>query len=484
MQEYLRGRLHVSWLVAWLSGGFLAGVAAALFAPNLFSMPQSIVIALPLMIIAFTKRLRLMVVLVLLAGVVLGLGRGASVQHGLQAYEPYYGAQVELSGKVSEDTVFGPRGDQRIQLLNIQIADKNLPGKVWVSSRTQLAIKRGDIVTFQGQLREGFGNLPASMFRAQLVHAERPVHGDVAREVRDWFAEKVRVAIPEPEASLGIGYLVGQRSTLPEELDNQLRLLGLTHVVVASGYNLTILVRFARRAFAKRSKYQATAAASAMIFSFVLITGFSPSMSRAALVTGLSLAVWYFGRKIHPFVLLPFSAAVTAFTNPAFVWGDIGWYLSFTAFAGIMILAPLLKHYFFGSAKNLGSLNQIVLETMSAQLATLPIIAFVFGQYSALALPANLLVLPLVPLAMLLTFFAGLGSLLLPGLAAVFGWPASLVLGYMTAVIDTLARLPGAASELHFGLAALVGSYAVLMAVCVLLWHKTGHSFRDDNIVV
>ena len=151
----------------------------------------------------------------------------------------------------------------------------------------------------------------------------------------------MREVVKEPQASLGIGFLTGQRSTLPDSLDEQLRIVGLTHIVVASGYNLTILVRFARRLFVRYSKYWATVSASVMICGFVLVTGFSPSMSRAALVTGLSLAAWYYGRKIHPLVLLLFAAAITVLINPSFLWGDIGWALSFTAFAGVMLLAPL-----------------------------------------------------------------------------------------------------------------------------------------------
>lgn len=436
-----------------------------------------------MVVVLWRSQMQVMIFAAILLGLLVGFYRGGTVQQALIVYKPYYGQQVEIRGRVSEDTALGPNGDQRVQLTAVVIDGRQLPGRVWISSSTQLIIKRGDIVVFRGQLREGFGNLPASMFRAELVRAERIPHGDVAREVRDWFADGARKIIPEPEASLGIGFLVGQRSTLPEDLDNQLRLLGLTHVVVASGYNLTILVRFTRRAFVKKSKYLATLAAALMIASFVLITGFSPSMSRAALVTGLSLLAWYFGRKVHPFVLLPFSAAVTALLNPAFVWGDIGWYLSFASFAGIMILAPLLKHYFFSKQAKLPSVVQILFETSSAQLATLPIIAYVFGQYSLLALPANLLILPLVPLTMLLTFIAGLTGVLLPTVGAPAGWPANALLSYMTSAVDWLAGLPGATGELRFSLLMLAGGYGMIVCLCVFLWRKTKHRFHEDSII-
>ena len=95
-----------------------------------------------------------------------------------------------------------------------------------------------------------------------------------------------------------------------------------------------------------------------MILSFMAMTGFSPSMSRAGLVAGLSLAAWYYGRTIHPLVLLPVAAGTTLLINPQFGWNDLGWQLSFAAFAGVIILAPLLQRYFFGD-KEPGVFRQI-----------------------------------------------------------------------------------------------------------------------------
>jgi hypothetical protein len=88
-----------------------------------------------------------------------------------------------------------------------------------------------------------------------------------------------------------------------------------------------------------------------MILSFMAITGWSASMTRAGLVAGLSLWAWYYGRKFHPVTLLAIAASVTATVYPPYAWGDIGWALSFAAFAGVMIIAPIVTSYFFGSEK-------------------------------------------------------------------------------------------------------------------------------------
>ena len=147
------------------------------------------------------------------------------------------------------------------------------------------------------------------------------------------------------------------------------------------------------------------------------------------------------------------------------------------------MLAPLITQYFWGKAQ-LGMFKRIVIETMSAQLATLPIIAFIFGQYSPLALPANLLILPLIPLTMALTFAGGLAGVLLPGIAWLVGLPANLLLQYMTAVTSWLAGTPLSSGEINFGLPALIVGYAMLIAAGWYMWRKTNHNFGRDNIVV
>lgn len=436
-----------------------------------------LVAGLGLLVVVFAKRLRVMAVAAVVAGLLLGGWRGGIEQQALQTYIPYQGQALMVSGYVSEDASFGAKGDQRLHLKNVRLAGKGLPGELWVSTPSKQEVKRGDVVYVEGKLSEGFGSLAAVLFRARLVRVERPHPGDVARVVRDWFADGVRAAVSEPQASLGIGYLTGQRSALPASLDEQLRIVGLTHAVVASGYNLTILVAFARKAFSKISKYLSALSAGAMILSFMLITGFSPSMSRAGLVAGLSLVAWYFGRKIHPLVLLPFAAAVTILLHPSYVWGDIGWYLSFAAFSGIILLAPLLLAYFWGRDPP-GQIAQLLVETVAAFLITLPIILCAFGQFPTYAVVANMLVLPLVPLAMLLTFGAGVVGLIVPGMAQSAGFPGQIVLSYMTRTIEQIANLPNAQIALRFGVLELVSSYAILSMLSIYMWRRTGLRFR------
>lgn len=437
----------------------------------------------PLLVVGFWRGRIYALALVCIGGLLFGLGYGSAALGDRQVYQALMNGTITLSGRVKEDPSLSASGQLSLQLDEVEVETRQLPGTVLATVTPNDNIKRGDRVTAKGLVKEGLGSFAATMSRASLESLTRPVPGDVGRVVRDWFADEVRTAIPDPQASLGIGFLTGQKSALPEDLSNALKIAGLTHIVVASGYNLTILVRMARRLFVRVSKYLSALSSGLMIAMFMAVTGLSPSMTRAGLVSGLSLLAWYYGRQFHPLVLLPFAAAVTVLIQPSYVWGDLGWQLSFSAFAGVMILSPLLQRYFFGE-KEPGIIRQILGETISAHLITVPIIAMGFGVTSNVAIIANVLVVPLVPLAMLLTFVVGVLAIANIPLIEWIAVPTHWLLSYMTTVATWLSELPWAQSEIAIP-AWGWGIYALaLAAACFWMWRATKYNLREANTVI
>jgi len=280
-------------------------------------------------------------------------------------------------------------------------------------------------------------------------------------------------ALPEPLASFGLGLLIGQRSTLPETTEDQLRHVGLTHIIAVSGYNLTIIVLACRRLLAKWSKFQATVTCLALIGLFLLITGSSPPIVRASIISVLAIGVWYYGRNIKPMVLLLVAAAITVIANPIYLWGNVSWYLSFLAFFGVLVLAPLVTKRLFGD-KEPKIIVSILIESACATVLVLPYILYIFGEMSLVSLPANLLVIPFIPLAMLLALVAGLSGMFVPAFAGWLAWPANLLLTYMLDVASLLSRVPHAFIEnIRFSLGHMLGGYALIGLLCTILWHKT-----------
>lgn len=436
--------------------------------------------SLALLWLARRKRLVLAVPAVLVVGLLIGSWRGGDVHSQVVRYDQLADQKVGVSGTVIQDATYGSKHQVDFMIERVSVDGRHLPGQVRVTTFDPVMPRQGDEVRVSGKAKPGFGNYQLGMYYAK-VEVVRP-GGSPWAWLRHQFSAAIRSVVPEPQASLGLGFLLGIKSQLPDELNDQLKIVGLTHIVVASGYNLTILVRAARRMLANRSKYQATAVAVCLMVGFVGVTGFSPSMTRAALVTSLSLAAWYYGRVIHPVVLILFAAAVTGVWNPLYVWGDIGWYLSFLAFGGVMLLAPLVLKRLFGDRK-IPQLAQIIVETLCAELATLPLTMFVFGSVSVVSLVANLAVAPLVPLAMLLTFMAGAACVLLPGFGGWLALPAVWLLGYMTGMVPWLAAIPWAKQQMSLTVTGLVVGYAVLLGVGVLAWWKLRYNYLSKSVV-
>lgn len=479
----MRHRPHVSWLIAVGSVGIVVGAAGSAYLDaRYWSGPEWLIVALLGALASLMSRSKLAVIIILFAGLSLGVWRGSQLLVGLEGLRSLQGSSTVVVGRVLEDPTLSKTGDVQMKLGDITVDGHPLDGVLWASVSAVPDVKRSDYVSVSGDVSEGFGNIPTAIFRGQLLSIERQDYIDVGRDARDSFAGGIRSAISEPEASLASGFLVGQKTELPEKLSNDMKLLGLTHIVVASGYNLSILIRFTRRWLAKISRFTALAAGGALVYGFVHVTGFSPSMARASLVTGLSLVSWYYGRKVHPVILLAFAAGLTVMIDPSYSWGDLGWLLSFTSFVGVMILSPLLNRYFWGE-KDPGPISQVVIETMSAQVLTLPITLYVFGQYSPLSLLANVLILPLISVTMLLSFIAGFAGLVASSYAAIVGAPAQIVLMYMTAVVDYLAALPSAENEIKFGLSWLVVGYILIFWLVLFLRRRSNYEFREYNII-
>ena len=120
---------------------------------------------------------------------------------------------------------------------------------------------------------------------------------------------------------------------------------------------------------------------------------------------------------------------------------------------------------------------------MAAHLVTIPIVVPAFGYISNVAIPANILIVPLVPLAMLLTFIVGITALVLPSIVGIVGIPASWLLQYMTFTAQYLADLPWAKTVIVTPWWAVLGYVGLIIVGCMYMQRKTGFKLREVNII-
>jgi competence protein ComEC len=412
--------------------------------------------------------------LVAVLGLGLGLWRGDQYMDKYNAIHNLALQKVTIMATATNDSVYGNKSQiqfngNHIKLLSPYQAD--LAGSFKLSGFGEHMIYKGDRVEVTGKVFPSRGSNQATIAYAQLerLSAGSSPFDDLGRH----FSAGMQSALPEPLASFAMGLLIGQRNTLPAGITAALTAVGLVHIVAVSGYNLTILTRAAGR-LKLGSKYQKLVLSLLLIVGFVLLTGFSASIIRAAIVSALSLWAWFYGRRIKPWVIISFAAAVTAFWNPFYVWGDLSWYLSFLAFFGVLVIAPLISARFFKKQPKL--LTLVVLETLSAEIMTLPLIMMTFGQLSIIALIANALVVPLVPLAMLLAAVAGAAGAVIPQFAGWLALPARLLLTYMLDIVHLLANLPSALVHRSISTAYMLAIYATVAAVLLVVYHKLPES--------
>lgn len=480
MGRFWTEKIHKFYLNFVFCTSILVGfVLASLFKNLNFSGAVWLALGLILLIFSFWRARIWAVILIFSSGILLSFWRFSNFEIQKKPFERLSGQTVELRGIIAEDPDFNQEKNEFSLRINAgKINSKKVSGRIFGRIKTSKKLRRADEIILKGKLSAGFGSFSASMYRASVSKIIR--HTDFVRDTRDWFSGGISQNISSPELELGLGYLLGQKNSLPTELERALRITALTHIVVASGYNLTVLVNFSRRKFGRVSKKLAGVLSVVLICGFVLLVGFSPSMTRAGIVAILGVIFWYFGRKPDAYFLLILVAAVTLILDPANLF-DLGWLLSFGSFFGVMILSSLIQSFLFENPEELNALAKTFFETLSAQIATLPLIIFTFGAFSSVSIVANLLVLPFVPLAMLLTFLTGIFAQILSPIAQIFGFLAEMVLKYSIAVVEYLSIIQNAQVEVTFGVREILIFYAILAGLVIFLEFKNSKQEDVEN---
>jgi competence protein ComEC len=293
--------------------------------------------------------------------------------------------------------------------------------------------------------------------------------------VRRAAGAALAAAIPEPEAGLAAGIVIGLRDRVDHDLAADFTTVGASHVVAISGWNIAIVAatvaalagRFGRR---RRSLVLVVA-----IVAYVLFAGASASVVRAAAMAGVVLLARESGRAGRAAAALGWAAALLLFADPALV-SDPGFQLSSLATGGILAWANRLEA---GLGRITGGrlprwLTESLAVSLAAQAATLPVVLLVFGRLAIISPAINLLIVPLVAPAMAAALIALVGgAIALAGgpafVATLAGLPAWALLTAMCTVIRGGAALPfasitlgppwtilaaGAAAVLPFGVIA------------------------------
>lgn len=413
----------------------------------------------------------------MIAMVFLGYVRGGGVVEGRQRLQKYSDHVVTVTGMVRADPGVAKNAQQTLSIKDPLINGVQEKGDILILVPGSLTVQRGDRIRLEGSVLDSSGRSPLVVNTDDIVI----MPGDNrAVVIRNWFADAVKRRIPEPGASLGLGFLVGQKSSLPPQLMESIQTLGLSHIIVASGYNLTVIIRFIRPKLFKVSRFNALCGSLMAVWLFSLVTGFSPSMLRASLVATLSLLAWYFGLRMNAMTAIVTTAFMTLLYNPAYIYGDIGWYLSYLSFFGVLVIAPQLEVFYFRHS-SAGFIAKLVMETVSALIMTLPLTMSLFGGVSPLVLVANLIIVPLIPLAMMLTGIAGMSGIL-PNSFSIIAKPAELLIGLIVKIIEYMSSLPFVHIDLHISNYVMYALYGAVLCALVFVAYRNKKRIHESFI--
>lgn len=456
-------------LLLALSTGVLGGL---IMARTMLVVPLWVTVLCGIVAITVRRQPVACMGLLTICGFGLGLWHGARYMESLRPYRDMARRSVVIVATVSTDAVYADKGQLSFDVKNINFVSPqqiHAPGTIKISGYGELAVYRGDTLRITGKLYPTRGAKQAAIGFAQFERLG--AHPSPIDTMLRKFKAGIQTALPEPQASFALGLLVGQRNTLPDDTTQALKMVGLAHIIAVSGYNLTILIEMAKRVLTKHSKRFVIIGAFSLIAVFMLCTGMSASIVRAAVISTLSLMAWYYGRTVRPLVLILGAAALTAYANPIYLWSDIGWYLSFLAFAGILLLAPVVAQRLYRHKKP-PALVQVAIETACAEIMTMPLIMFIFGQVSVVGILANVLVVTLIPLAMLGCFVCGIVGAIAPTLVGWIAWPTKLLVTYMLDTAQLLSQIPHVfQTNKYLSVVDMVVCYVVITAIIAVLYN-------------
>ncbi len=295
-------------------------------------------------------------------------------------------------------------------------------------------------------------------------------------EIKDRGRQTIQGFLPDPQAALLTGILLGDDSGMSTETARQFRVTGLTHIIAISGFNIAILAGILLAISRPFLGYRWSAWFVLVgIALYTVLVGAEAAVVRAAIMAGLVIiAARLLGRPTFVPAALFLAAICMTAINPFILW-NIGFQLSFAATLALMFYVGPVSRW---TEEKLGSrmgqpkarqitrvLAEMLFATLAATILTLPIILYHFGQLSLVSPLANLFVLPAQPGVMIWGGLATLSGMIFPALGQLLAWVAWIFLTYTIGMVRFFAAFPAASVPVTISPAGVLLFYAAIMGL-------------------
>jgi competence protein ComEC len=282
--------------------------------------------------------------------------------------------------------------------------------------------------------------------------------GGVADRLRERLGASIAPRLTGERRAVLEGIVLGDDEALSEQTRADFRAAGLYHLLAVSGQNV-VFVAGAVLAVAWLlgiSRWVGEVCALAAIAAYVLAVGPQPSVIRAGIAGAVASLAWLTGRLRDAWYVLLLGAAALLAWNPYLVF-DPGFQLSFAAVGAIFTLAPPIIRRLEGYPIP-RALRGVIAISTACGIVTAPILWFQFAALPILAVPANALAEPAMPVLLALAFATTALDGFYPPAAAVVAWINGWVAWYIALCARAVASVPFAQLEGAPALVALLGS--------------------------
>jgi len=447
---------------------------------NLYLIWLITIISLGLLIffLLITKSKFNILVCVFILFVSLGIFRFHGVDKSASnLFESHVGDKVEFSGRVIDE----PDKRENNQKLIVEVKIDKDKTKILLSADFEQEFKYGDKINFSGILEkpQNFYTNTGKLFdyinylrkdgifyvmkNSQVEIISHNSGNFIKRflfSFKDSFLNKINFSIPEPESLLMGGLILGEKSYFNESLRQSFVDTGTIHIVALSGYNVTIVAEWIIKMFSFLPNNISFSLGILGILLFVVMAGGASTAVRAGVMAILALVARATGRNYDVARALVLAGVLMIFFNPFILAFDVSFQLSFIATIAVIFLSPKMEKYFMWVTKRFG-LRDVVCITFSAYLFVLPFILYKMGNLSIVALPANILILPFIPLTMIFGFMTGFLGFVWSVFSLPFGFVSYLFLHYELSIISFFSNLPFASFSIpNFPLVITLAIYS------------------------
>jgi competence protein ComEC len=485
-------------IVCWLGGSAVGLVVLGRYQAGVnpgFGIATLIAAAMMLLPLALGwKQKPLRYLCIMLIAALTGCGRALLVHPtdstSTLAYYSASGVRAVVTGVIADDPVLADAWQRlHVNAEAIRLSSEKTPhavsGEMLVLVARYPAYHAGDRLDLTGLLSPP-PDIPGFDYRAYLgehgiysyMSYPRSRHlgteavdsaSQTLQSARRLVAAAIQWSVPEPDASLAIGVVIGDRTSIPKDILSEFQTSGTTHVLAVSGENVALVTGFVWLLMKGRQNRRPTILLTGILVSSLVLytafTGAAPSIIRATVMCSVLLLAPLVRRRYDPVAALAVSAFGMSALEPR-VLLDGGFLLSFSAMLGIVLIAPRIRVGL--KRRRCPEFLAVAISTgLAAQIFVLPLGAWLTGRLSIVGLPATLFVdLALLPL-MLSSMLTGVLGIIAPPLAAVTGTFVWLCAAWMIWWVGLWAQVPFAAFDIHMRDPAWPAAYYGLVAASV-----------------